>query len=153
MIVMENADGTPLTRQDQLGQAVAVQVTPDSTANQAHLFQSARVLLVKQPASAAMMVNSRRGRLGITACNYPATLIYRGPSHSRTQLAEFSGQTGLPLKIIKLVLMMRVPQQIAGVFEEWLRWCFRRLERFPGSCFINFINPVGFHFFHDASFA
>src|SRR5882672_6057109 len=73
MIVVENADGTPLTRQDQLGQAVAVQVTPDSTANQTHLFQSARVLLVKEPASAAMTVNSRRGGLGITACNYPAT--------------------------------------------------------------------------------
>src|SRR5436190_887661 len=73
MIVMENADGTPLTRQDQLGQTVAIQVTPDSAANQAHLLQSAGVLLVKQPASAVTTVNLRRGGLGITACNYPAT--------------------------------------------------------------------------------
>src|SRR5437773_162739 len=83
----------------------------------------------------------------------PAVAIHIGPSHCRTQSAELSRQTWLPLKIVKLALMMRVPQQIADVFEEWLGWCFRRLEKFRGACLINLINPVGFHFFHDASFA
>ena len=67
MIVVEDADGTPLTGQQQFGKTIPIQIAPDGAADEAHFFEKGAVLLIELPACSAMTIDPRGGGLWISA--------------------------------------------------------------------------------------
>src|SRR5215475_7243031 len=65
MIILEDAYGTPLAREDQFRKSVAVQVAPDSRANHPHVAQDFAVGFIEAEATSASPVDLRIHRLGI----------------------------------------------------------------------------------------
>ena len=88
---------------------------------------------------------------------FPAIAIYIGPRHTWPELAQFSRQQRLPLKVIEVVLLMRVAEELADIFQQRPRFPFDGAGSAgipAGSLgFINFINPIGFDPIDEASLA
>src|SRR4029450_4749042 len=65
-VITENSQRSPLAGQDQLRITVAVQVAPDSAADESNTFQHAAVLHLELPALSFVAVNMRRRGFGVT---------------------------------------------------------------------------------------
>src|SRR5688572_20290443 len=73
MIVSEYPYGSPFAGQYQFRVAIGVQITPNRAADQSHLFENGRVLLVELPIPSLTLENPGGGGLRITTGNYSAS--------------------------------------------------------------------------------
>src|SRR5262245_10671058 len=73
MLVFENPNRAPLTSEYQLGESIAVQVTPYCAADQADLRQGTTILGIDAPAVRFGTKDERGAGLRIASGNHPTT--------------------------------------------------------------------------------
>ena len=69
VVVEKNANWTPLAREQQIGMAIAVDVTEDRAVHETDLSERAAPRLVRLKPALVITKNSRRCRFGIAACH------------------------------------------------------------------------------------
>ena len=58
VVVVEDTDRAPFAGQNQLGKAVAIEIAPDRTADQASFLEGSCVFQIYLPTARAMTINS-----------------------------------------------------------------------------------------------